>query len=95
MQRDRRLRQRFASVELRRLTLKALVAYQGHSFEERCYYAHQLSLLPRHLSLSFFRNYCHRVGTGRSVFRSFKYSRHEVKRLAGKGLLQGFRKSSF
>lgn len=61
----------------------------------RAYFSHLFAKLPRRLNLTFFRNYCHRTGTGRSVFRQFKYSRHEVKRLSHKGLLSGFRKSSF
>jgi len=65
------------------------------SLENRAYYAHVFSRIPRRYSISFFRTYCHRTGTGRSVFRTFKYSRHELKRLSAKGLVMGFRKSSF
>lgn len=82
-------------MELKRLTLKALVANTTEPLAYRGYYSHLLAKLPRKLSISFFRNYCHRTGTGRSVFRTFKYSRHEVKRLSNKGLVSGFRKSSF
>jgi small subunit ribosomal protein S14 len=82
-------------MELKRLTLKALVADRSQPLEYRGYYNHLLVKLPKKLSISFFRNYCHRTGSGRSVFRTFKYSRHEVKRLSNKGLVSGFRKSSF
>lgn len=71
------------------------MANLNDSFSNRCYYAHLFAKIPRRYSISFFRNYCHRTGTGRSVFRSFKYSRHELKRLSAKGLITGFRKSSF
>lgn len=82
-------------MELKRLTLKALTANMSDKPVHRAYYNHLLSKLPKKLSISFFRTYCHRTGTGRSVFRRFKYSRHEVKRLSHKGLISGFRKSSF
>jgi ribosomal protein S14 len=83
------------SVELKKVVLRALMANLSDTFENRCYYAHLFSKIPRRYSVSFFRTSCHRTGTGRSVFRSFKYSRHELKRLSAKGLVMGFRKSSF
>lgn len=82
-------------MELKRLTLKALSANLSDKPEHRAYYNYLLSRLPKKVSVSYFRNHCHRTGTGRSVFRQFKYSRHELKRLSHKGLISGFRKSSF
>lgn len=45
--------------------------------------------------LAFFRRSCLRSGTGKSVYRKFKYSRHEAKRLFFKGYLTGISKSSY
>lgn len=95
MKRDSLLRQKYATIELKRLTLKFLAANVSDSLIHRVYYSNLLAKLPRRLNMTFFRNSCHRTGTGRSVFRQFKYSRHELKRLSHKGLISGFRKSSF
>ena len=93
--RDAKYREKYVRVELKKITLRALMANLSDSFENRCYYAEVFSKIPRRYSISYFRTHCLRTGTGRSVFRSFKYGRHELKRLSGKGLIAGLRKSSF
>lgn len=93
--RDAYYRQKFASVEIEKIVLKALTANLSDSFENRCYFAYRFAQIPRLWSISRVRISCHRTGSGRSVFPFFKYSRHELKRLSSKGLIIGFRKSSF
>jgi ribosomal protein S14 len=95
VRRDRILRERFVAAELKKANLRGMLANESFPFDHRCYFAHNYAQIPTCYSISFFRNYCHRTGTGRSVFRPFKYSRHELKRLAAKGLVVGLRKSSF
>lgn len=89
------MRQKYATVELKRLTLRFLAANVSDRVINRVYYSNLYAKLPRKLNVTFFRNSCHRTGSGRSVFRLVKFSRHEFKRLSHNGFVSGLRKSSF
>jgi small subunit ribosomal protein S14 len=55
----------------------------------------KLHLQPKNSSRVRIRNFCTLTGKARSVYRDFRLSRHQIRRLALKGDLVGIRTSSF
>ena len=85
----------FYKLELNKKVIKVLLNNVSSSNMERIYFFHLLTRMPTKYSISFIRKFCVLSGYPKSVFRKFKLSRHQAKRMASYGYLVGLRKSSF
>lgn len=85
----------FSSNELNKLVLKSLLSSEDLKFLPRVFFFFFLQKYSIKSSISFFRKFCNIDGYSKSIFRFFKMSRHNSKRLSSFGYLTGMRKSSF
>lgn len=86
---------KFSVVELNKIVLKSLLSSSDFNFLIRIYIFSLLQKYSSYSSFSYFRRICSISGYTKSVFRLFQMSRHNSKKYASLGLLQGMRKSSF
>lgn len=93
--RDLSRRKQTCKYELSRLTLKSIIENRSLGEQERFRAAIKLSGLPRNSSKTRLRNRCVLTGRARAVYRFCKFSRIELRRLAGQGRLPGITKSSW
>lgn len=75
--------------------LKSLLSSEEFSLLYRFYFFQILKKFSKFTATSSYRRYCIFTGYTKSVYRSFKLSRHQCKRYASNGYLVGMRKSSF
>ena len=89
--RDKKKRQLFKEFEEKRLALKVLQRVNPLDIRIQ----QGLSELPLNSSRTRIRNRCVITGRSRSVWRSFRISRIQLRKLAIEGLLIGVKKSSW
>lgn len=92
--RDKSLRKHYKKHELKKNVIKSLLFFTKNP-NLRLSLIKVFYNITKKSSISNYRTSCMFSGSGRSVFRKFKLSRHFIKYLASEGLLMGFRKSSF
>ena len=85
----------YKKYEIKKLVLKSLLNNYHYKYNYKLYYTKLFNAFPINSSSSRYRTYCMLQLQGKSIFRSFKLSRHMVKHCANNGLLIGYRKSSF
>lgn len=97
VKRDNSARPKYLPTEINKLVLKSLIAerLRKPTIVSKIYFTKLFHKYTKKTAISYYRTYCHKTGTGKSVFKYFKYGRHECKRLASNGILIGMRKSSF
>jgi len=81
--------------EIKKVVLKSLLNSLYYKYDYKLYFTKLFDNFPIDSSTSKYRTYCMLQLQGKSIFRSFKLSRHMVKYSANNGLLIGYRKSSF
>ena len=79
----------------KRAELKAVIADQSRSDEERMMARLKLQTLPRNASPSRMRNRCALTGRPRGVFRKFGLCRNKIRELAMQGDIPGVIKASW
>ena len=92
---DVKRRQLFAKKEKQRMALKYLVLNNNVSKKHHWNCFFRMAGLSRNSTLSRIRNLCVRTGRARAVFKKFKISRIELRRLASFGLIPGMSKASW
>ena len=75
--------------------MKSLLANKLNPVVDKVYWSFLFNKYGKRNCISFYRRGCMWTGTGRSVFKTFKASRHILKKNAALGYLPGIRKSSF
>lgn len=80
--RDVRCRLGFGRVELQKQLLKGLLGSSAFGFEDKVFFQRSMQRCFLRFSLAYFRNSCLLTGHARTVFRTFKLSRHSAKRHA-------------
>ena len=95
IERDFSRRKQACKYELTRLALKSIIENRSLGEQERFRASIKCSRLPRNTSKTRVRNRCTLTGRGRAVYRFCKFSRIELRRLAGEGKLPGVTKSSW
>lgn len=88
----RQLAQKFAA---KRDGLKAIMADQNRSDEERMEARQKFNALPRDASPSRQRNRCSLTGRPRGVFRKFGLCRNKIREVALNGDIPGVTKASW
>lgn len=89
--RDKKRRNLFKSYEEKRLALKILQRIDPKDVRiQQC-----LSELPLNSSRTRIRNRCVLTGRSRSIWRTFRISRIQLRKLALEGMLMGVKKSSW
>ncbi|HEX4872884.1 MAG TPA: 30S ribosomal protein S14 [Nevskiaceae bacterium] len=79
----------------KRAKLKALIAGDGASYEEKAAAVEALQKLPRDSSPSRGRNRCKITGRSRGVYRKFGLARHKLREAAMKGEVPGLKMASW
>jgi small subunit ribosomal protein S14 len=79
----------------KRTELKAVIADQSRSDEERMEARLKMQALPRNASPSRTRNRCALTGRPRGVFRKFGLCRNKIRELAMQGDIPGVIKASW
>ena len=75
--------------------LKAVIADQTRSMEERLEAQGKLAAMPRNASPTRLRNRCSITGRPRGTFRKFGLARSKIRELAFKGDIPGVIKASW
>jgi small subunit ribosomal protein S14 len=91
---DAKRRKQFANYEQKKKKLKYLILNTKNMIKKTKLLI-QLRKMPKDSSITRMRNYCILTGKARSVYRDFRLSRHQIRRLASQGDLVGIRKSSW
>lgn len=84
--------QKFAE---KRAALKAVIADQSKSEEERYEARLELQQLPRNANPTRQRNRCALTGRPRGTFRKFGLARNKIREIAFKGEIPGLTKASW
>ena len=87
-----KLAEKFAA---RRAALKAIIADQSKSDEERYQARLALQQLPRNANPTRQRNRCVVTGRPRGVFSKFGLTRHKLREMAMRGEVPGMTKASW
>ena len=95
MKRDKITRVKYLQNEINKLVLKSLLANMYFDKNAKIYWSNLYNKYGKHNSIAYYRHGCNLTGSGRSVFKQFKSSRHIIKKYAAMGQLPGVRKSSF
>lgn len=93
--RDKITRKNYTRTEINKIVLKSLLANTKFCKSAKIYWFLLSNKYGKHNSISYYRRGCNITGSGRSVFRQFKSSRHAIKKYASLGQLPGVRKASF
>lgn len=91
-ERRRRMAKQYGA---KRAQLKAVVANEALSVEERFAATLKLAELPRNSSPNRVRNRCEVTGRPRSYYRKVKMSRLSLRDMASRGMIPGMVKSSW
>jgi small subunit ribosomal protein S14 len=81
--------------EAKRKELKAIIADQTRSMEERMEAQARLQALPRNANPTRLRNRCELTGRPRGTFRKFGLARNKVREAALRGDIPGLTKASW
>jgi small subunit ribosomal protein S14 len=81
--------------EARRKELKAIIADQTRSMEERMDAQARLQALPRNANPTRLRNRCELTGRPRGTFRKFGLARNKIREAALRGDIPGLTKASW
>lgn len=81
--------------EAKRKELKAIIADQTRSMEERMDAQARLQALPRNANPTRLRNRCALTGRPRGTFRKFGLARNKVREAALRGDIPGLTKASW
>lgn len=81
--------------EAKRKELKAIIADQTRSMEERMDAQNRLQALPRNANPTRLRNRCELTGRPRGTFRKFGLARNKVREAALRGDIPGLTKASW
>lgn len=79
----------------KRASLKATIASESSSYEEKAAAVVALQKLPRDSSASRVRNRCKITGRSRGVYRKFGLSRVKLREAAMRGEVPGLKKASW
>lgn len=79
----------------KRAALKAIIADQSKSDEERYQARLALQKLPRNANPTRQRNRCVVTGRARGVYRKFGLTRHKLREMAMRGEVPGITKASW
>jgi small subunit ribosomal protein S14 len=85
----------FKTFEKKRLVLKILINNLLLKKKQRIKAQQHLFFFPKNSSLSRIKNLCILTGRTRSIYRFFKISRLQFRKLASKGVLTGISKYSW
>lgn len=81
--------------EAKRRELKAIIADQTRSMEERMAAQSRLQALPRNANPTRLRNRCELTGRPRGTFRKFGLARNKIREAALRGDIPGLTKASW
>jgi small subunit ribosomal protein S14 len=81
--------------EAKRKELKAIIAEQTRSMEERMDAQARLQALPRNANPTRLRNRCRLTGRPRGTFRKFGLARNKIREAAMRGDIPGLVKASW
>jgi small subunit ribosomal protein S14 len=81
--------------EAKRKELKAIIADQTRSMEERMDAQARLQALPRNANPTRLRNRCALTGRPRGTFRKFGLARNKIREAALRGDIPGLTKASW
>ncbi|GAB4467032.1 MAG: 30S ribosomal protein S14 [Burkholderiaceae bacterium] len=81
--------------EAKRKELKAIIADQTRSMEERMDAQARLQALPRNANPTRLRNRCKLTGRPRGTFRKFGLGRNKIREAALRGDIPGLTKASW
>jgi small subunit ribosomal protein S14 len=93
--REEKRRQMVKKYAAKRDALKAIMADQGRSDEERMEARQKYMAMPRDASPSRLRNRCALTGRPRGVFRKFGLCRNKIREIAMNGDIPGVVKASW
>ena len=79
----------------KRAELKAIVASESASYDDKIAAAVKLQKLPRDSSAARQRNRCELTGRSRGVYSKFGLSRHKLREATMRGDVPGLRKASW
>ncbi|MCS6765165.1 MAG: 30S ribosomal protein S14 [Candidatus Protistobacter heckmanni] len=95
IEREKKRAKLVAKYAARRAELKALIADQSKTEEERYEARLKLQQLPRNASPTRQRNRCALTGRPRGVFRKFGLARSKIREIGFKGEIPGLTKASW
>ncbi len=81
--------------EAKRKELKAIIADQTRSMDERMQAQAKLQALPRNANPTRLRNRCKLTGRPRGTFRKFGLARNKIREAALRGDIPGLTKASW
>ncbi|MCS6763235.1 MAG: 30S ribosomal protein S14 [Candidatus Protistobacter heckmanni] len=95
IEREKKRAKLVAKYAARRAELKALIADQSKTEEERYEARLKLQQLPRNANPTRQRNRCALTGRPRGVFRKFGLARSKIREIGFKGEIPGLTKASW
>lgn len=89
------LRITYSNIELSKLMLKSLLSSNNFNLTNKHYFYKIFHSYFKKAAIGSFTRSCLFTGHSRSIFKMFKLSRHQSKKMASNGYIVGLRKSSF